>query len=141
MALNECGVIISEKWLRSAEMRPRVLLGAFVTMPNHLHGLVTMKSVGPKVSVPVAKGARSAPLHRQADSLSSFIAGFKAATTRRLNELHGTTGVTIWQRNYHERVVRNSSEWERKRRYILENPMNWPQDDENPDLKKYRHLE
>ena len=40
MHLNELGQIVHEEWLRSADIRPEMVLDAFVVMPNHLHGII-----------------------------------------------------------------------------------------------------
>jgi putative transposase len=37
----------------------------------------------------------------------------------------------IWQRNYYERVIRNQTELERIGTYIIANPGNWAEDEEN----------
>jgi hypothetical protein len=39
----------------------------------------------------------------------------------------------LWQRNYHERIIRNEAELARIRRYIADNPSTWASDPENPD--------
>jgi len=38
----------------------------------------------------------------------------------------------LWQRNYYERILRNESELGIARKYILENPLKWDEDRENP---------
>ncbi|OGR07662.1 MAG: hypothetical protein A2511_16940 [Deltaproteobacteria bacterium RIFOXYD12_FULL_50_9] len=38
----------------------------------------------------------------------------------------------LWQRNYYERIIRNESELHKARQYIVENPMKWDCDRENP---------
>ncbi len=40
-----------------------------------------------------------------------------------------------WQRNYYERVIRSDSELDAIRRYIVENPLKWNEDPENPKKK------
>ena len=40
----------------------------------------------------------------------------------------------LWQRNFYERVVRNERQLNALRQYIMDNPMNWAQDTENPDV-------
>jgi hypothetical protein len=52
--------------------------------------------------------------------------------TKRLNEIQGTPGVPVWQRNYYERVIRDEDELDRVREYILLNPLKWDFDRENP---------
>lgn len=38
----------------------------------------------------------------------------------------------LWQRNYYERIIRNNQELNRIRNYIINNPMNWEFDRNNP---------
>jgi REP element-mobilizing transposase RayT len=38
----------------------------------------------------------------------------------------------LWQRNYHERVIRNETEMNRIRQYITNNPSQWDNDEYNP---------
>jgi putative transposase len=105
MAMNEFGWIVWEEWERSAELRSELQLEIFEVMPNHVHGLVTI--------VPSAVESRTEdqPLRMRSRSLSSFIAGFKSSTTRRISEARGTGSIPIWQRNYYERVVRSEAEF------------------------------
>ena len=37
--------------------------------------------------------------------------------------------VRVWQRNYYERIIRDEKEFNDTRRYIIENPMNWANDE------------
>ena len=39
----------------------------------------------------------------------------------------------LWQRNYYENVIRDENEFNRTRKYILENPLKWDIDVDNPD--------
>ena len=52
--------------------------------------------------------------------------------TTRINQLRGTPGAPIWQRNYYEYVIRNEAALNRVREYILNNPAQWAFDPENP---------
>jgi REP element-mobilizing transposase RayT len=38
----------------------------------------------------------------------------------------------LWQRNYYEHIIRDQADYERIAGYILDNPVNWDQDEENP---------
>jgi hypothetical protein len=64
--------------------------------------------------------------------LGSFIAGLKSAATKRINEIRGTPGLPVWQRNYYEHVIRNEEELDAIRQYIADNPLRWAEDRENP---------
>ena len=41
-------------------------------------------------------------------------------------------GLPIWQRNYYERIIRNEAELNRIVDYIISNPANWIDDENNP---------
>ncbi|MDT7973589.1 MAG: transposase [Armatimonadota bacterium] len=133
MHLNELGKIVWEEWFRSAEIRQEIELlpDEFVAMPNHVHGIVWI------VEFPVGAHGRAplhhAPLQRLPRSLASFIAGFKSATTKRINALRGTPSAPVWQRNYYEHIIRDEKSLNRIRQYIAENPLRWHLDAENPN--------
>ena len=128
--LSEAGRIVNDEWLRSAEVRENVCLDVFQIMPNHLHGIVVFDRADSSNS---DVGAHSrAPFSSQPRSLGSVVAGFKSATTKRINEQRGSPGVPVWQRNYYERVIRNEQELRSVRQYIVDNPAKWAADVENP---------
>jgi REP element-mobilizing transposase RayT len=77
------------------------------------------------------KGARHAPLRAVPRSLSSFIGGFKGATTREFRAMTGDPDGALWQRGYYEHVVRDERDFARIGDYIAHNPMNWQFDQEN----------
>jgi hypothetical protein len=41
----------------------------------------------------------------------------------------------IWQRNYYEHIIRNEDSYQKIRQYILDNPRNWEQDENNLALR------
>ena len=61
-------------------------------------------------------------------SLGSFVAGFKSAATTRINDHRGTPGAPVWQRNYHDVIVRTERHWRNARAYIRRNPAEWDGD-------------
>ena len=146
MVLNPYGKIVWDEWFRTAEIRPYVHLYAqeFVVMPNHIHGIIWIVGDGTETatdSAMVVGATGRSPLHGRSPlpprgplphSLGSFIAGFKSAVTKRINEMRGTSGAPVWQRNYYEHIIRNDASLQRIRRYIAENPLRWHLDRENP---------
>ena len=38
----------------------------------------------------------------------------------------------VWQRNYYEHVIRNETDLNDVREYIVNNPLKWDLDEENP---------
>jgi hypothetical protein len=49
--------------------------------------------------------------------------------------MRGTPGLPVWQRNYYEHIIRNDDELARIREYIVDNPLKWELDRENPSAK------
>ena len=50
-----------------------------------------------------------------ATSVATIVGGYKSAVSRSL-------GAAVWQRGYHDRIVRDAREAANVRRYIAENP-------------------
>jgi len=53
------------------------------------------------------------------------VRSFKSATTKRINEMRHTPEKRVWQRNYHDRIIRDDVEMQRAREYVLLNPTRW----------------
>lgn len=73
----------------------------------------------------------SPPGGTQSGSIGAILQNFKSVATRRVNRITRNSG-TLWQRNYHEEIIRNEKAYENIRRYIVENPLSWDEDEENP---------
>ncbi len=71
------------------------------------------------------------PRGTQSGSIGAILQNFKSVSTRRVNRITQNSG-TLWQRNYHEEIIRNEKAYENIRRYIVENPLSWDEDEENP---------
>ena len=67
-----------------------------------------------------------------------MIGAFKSITTHEYTVGVKDRGWThfpgrLWQRNYYERVIRNDGELHDIREYIVNNPLRWAVDVENPN--------
>jgi putative transposase len=71
--------------------------------------------------MPKANFMEPPTLPTQRKPLGRLIGAFKTVSTKRVNDIRSTPGVTLWQRNFHERVIRNSISWRALRRYIANN--------------------
>jgi len=60
-------------------------------------------------------------LPMQRKPLGRLMGAFKTVSTQRVNDIRSTPGAKLWQRNYHERVIRNSISLRALRRYIANN--------------------
>jgi len=137
MVLNHLGRIVEEEWRRSEALRqPEMQFGTFGVMPNHLHGIVILSA---EDEANGGLGQANSGLHlrdskspRRSRSISSFMAGFKATSTNRINALRGTPGLKVWQDNFYEHIIRNENSYHRIATYIVDNALRWAMDQENP---------
>jgi len=60
--------------------------------------------------------------------LGTVVGGFKSAVARWINPQRATPGEPVWQRNYHEHVIRNEKSLSEIREYIANNPLKWELD-------------
>lgn len=122
--LSSIGRMVEEEWNRTAQIRQEVRLDRYIIMPDHLHGLVTLPSDDEVPERIRLKSLRPGGYCRA--SLSALVGGFKAACTRRFREItHENT--SMWQRNYHERIIRGDGQLDLIREYIRTNPARWEQ--------------
>ena len=146
--LNDVGRVVQGVWDALPVNFLGVELDAFVVMPNHVHGIIILNNVGVQFIAPhkdqgamhpqgVRRGVpgshAATPTQNRAPTLGEIIRAFKARCTHRINQLRGTHGFPVWQRNYYEHVIRSESSLQEIREYISNNPAQWAFDRENPD--------
>jgi len=128
--LSPIGKIARAFWSEIPQHYPNVEIDEFVTMPNHLHGIIVIHGdavVGVQDFEPLQKNTFQHILPR---SIGSILRAYKASVTTRCR----TNGYEYfkWQRNYYEHIIRDENSMNRIRKYILNNPLNWATDENNP---------
>ncbi|MEW6325035.1 MAG: transposase [Nitrospirota bacterium] len=159
MVLNQAGEIVRDEWMHTWDIRPDVWPDYFMVMPNHFHAIVAIvrndrdvsKCRGVLQYAPTTDRIRGDTADRirlasPSCTLGAIVRGFKSATTTRINQMRATPGMPVWQRNYHERIIRKPAEMARIREYIAMNPANWATDENNPayryvgDSRAFHHV-
>lgn len=129
MHLNLYGKIANDFLQAIPEHFARFQLDEFVMMPNHVHAVLRIFDDGNGrrgMAMPCPyNGEFGKPM---AGSLPTVIGSFKSAVTKRINILRDTPGTPVWQRNYHERIIRDELALNNIRRYIQMNPIHWKSD-------------
>ena len=134
MHLNGAGRLVQTVWDGLSQRFPTIELDAFVVMPNHIHGIITVGAplVGAQEGTPDDRATT-----RVAPTVGSIVGAFKSITTNEY--IRGvTTGFRppflgrFWQRNYYEHVIRSEESLNCIRDYIATNPFRWELDRENP---------
>ena len=121
LCLNQYSEIVARCWEELPTHYPTVELDAFVAMPNHIHAIIVLTGTLAPTSPPspnpmpvetLRAGLKPAPTNR---ALSEIVRALKTFSARRINELRGTSGTPVWQRNYYEHVIRNDDDFQRIR--------------------------
>ena len=71
-------------------------------------------------------GVCDTPLRSPSQTIGAIIRGYKSSVTKQL-KLMGYND-TIWQRNYHEHIMRNEQSYIKISNYIIHNPAHWDKD-------------
>ena len=107
MRENELAAIARHVWETIPEHRPFVALDAFVVMPDHIHAVIRL----------CGNDGAGGP------TLGNVVGAFKAAVARGVNLRRNTPGAAVWQRGYHEHIVRDEDDLRRVREYVVTNPL------------------
>ena len=102
------GLIVEEELLHLDSVYANIRLDKFVIMPNHIHLILMIGSDGcgrPQV----------------APTISRVMKQFKGAVTKR-------AGLPLWQKSFHDHVIRNESDYLRIWQYMDTNPLKWEED-------------
>ena len=108
--LTDMGKIV-ENYILSTEHIPGVHVDKFVTMPNHIHLILTIDENG---------GPSRAPAPTN-EMIPHAIGTLKRFVNKEIGE-------NIWQRGFYEHVIRNERDYREIWDYIDGNPARWAED-------------
>jgi REP element-mobilizing transposase RayT len=125
-------------------------------LPNHIHGIIGLKSardsshssqdlgntkgdtsniIVPRkdvqLNVPTKESSKTmSDISPKMGSLPVIVRTYKAAVTTRCR----SDGLNAfeWQSRYYDHIIRDGTDLDRVRMYILNNPVNWESDEDNP---------
>ena len=109
--MNGLGRIAEQDLLEINARYRGVHIDKMVVMPNHIHAIIAIGCENKEGKHP---------------SLNTVIGQYKSGVSRRIHEQ--LPGLTVWQRSYHDRVIRNRAEYEKIWNYIEGNPSKWIDD-------------
>ncbi|WP_198012232.1 transposase [Desulfosarcina sp. BuS5] len=100
-------------------------------MPNHIHGIIEITTVGADSISAKDTGAEidSAPT----PAIPEIVQSFKRHTTIEYIKMVKLNIMPpfekrIWQRNYYEHIIRNEKSYYQIAEYIRNNPLKWQED-------------
>ncbi len=108
---SKIGELVEENFFRLPDRFPEFTLIHFSLLPNHLHFLTMKKNTDRDI----------------AKSLSDLVGAFKSHSDRAVrNEL---PGIKIWQKSFHDHIIRCEKDFQTHWLYIEENVNRWNEDE------------
>ena len=111
MCLNDCGKIAENEILKIPSHYNTVRIDKFVVMPNHVHMIIVINP-----------SERINPFPTETD-IPNVIGKYKAGVTRTVGNAFMRSA--IWQRSYHDHIIRGEADYQKIWQYIDTNPMKW----------------
>ena len=82
-----------------------------IVMPNHIHAIIAIGCENRNIQYP---------------SLNTVVGQYKAGVTRRIRQVMPEK--VVWQRSYHDHIIRSRAEYEQIWQYIGSNAQKWEAD-------------
>ena len=106
--LSPYGKIAEEAINAIPKYYPNVELWQYVVMPNHIHMILFIPyDSGRMISSPT--------------SILTVVGQMKRYASKKI-------GTSIWQRSFHDHIIRGKNDYEKIVKYIYENPVKWQSD-------------
>ncbi len=106
--LNELGIIADQDMKMLPLHYQNIQVDTYVIMPNHIHAIITIEN------------SDNNP------SLDKIIGLYKSGVSRKVKMV--SPNMLIWQRSFHDHVIRNEESYEKIWNYIQNNPEKWKED-------------
>jgi len=127
MELNSAGEMVERIWSKIPCFYKGFLLHDFVVMPNHFHGVIEISFTDEKRTT-----TRGLSLQKQL-TIPEIIHRFKTLTTRKyIDGVYDNNWERfykqLWQRSYHEHIIRSEKSYGKIVHYVQNNPLKWVND-------------
>jgi len=143
MILNDAGRLVQAVWDDIPSHYAGIDTDAFIIMPNHVHGIIVINCRGESrirpgdSHEPNLGDHKDRPYGTTAGSVGRIIQAFKSRVTHEYvmgvrQQMWTPFNGKLWQRNYYEHVIRDEDDLNHIRQYIMDNPSQWTEDEENP---------
>jgi len=156
MILNEYGQIAYDEWTKLPKRFSNFELDVFQIMPNHMHGIIILNdNVGATLAVAqndisqngdgdfnseitmisnekqLQQGQPQGIVPTMNTTVGDIVGAYKSLVANGCLDTFKTKNETmwkLWQRNYHEHIIRNEKSYQTISDYILNNPAKWNDD-------------
>jgi len=106
ITLSEYGKILDDAINNINNIYECVHVDCYVIMPNHMHMIVSILERGRQVAAP---------------TISLVVGNMKRVVSKQI-------GFSLWQKSFHDHIIRSEDDYNRIWKYIDDNPTLWSED-------------
>ena len=118
--------VITENIITDNVITDNVITENIITENVITENIITDNVITENIITDNKSGECNSPLHGPSNNIGAIVRGYKSSVTKQLNLLN--IGCTVWQRNYHEHIIRNEKSYQTIAGYIVNNPSEWNDD-------------
>ena len=108
--LTEYGVFVDALIQKTSSIYTDAIIDKYIIMPNHIHMVISIADNGTRGGASPTKAL-----------IPKIIQSIKSMTTKHF-------GHNLWQRSYHDHIIRNEVDYKQIWHYIDNNPAKWAED-------------
>lgn len=119
--LSSCGEILYSAIMGLEQRFPNIKIDNFVVMPNHVHLMIQLL----EKEGDGQRAHRDTPLQGRSE-LSKVVGYLKMNVSKKIHEIQ--PDLQVWQRSFHDHIIRNQTAYLEIWQYIDENQQKWQED-------------
>ncbi len=108
-----------ERIIKMLPDRFNVSIPKYVVMPNHIHLIIEINNDCEERAI------RESPLQYHRSVIDKMVGFLKMNVSKMI---HTTDNEKIWQRSYHDHIIRDEKDYQKIWEYINTNPLKWELD-------------
>ena len=109
--LNELGMVAKVNIESIPKYYPQITVEKFVVMPNHIHMILVLDNCENIDKMP---------------SVTKVVGQYKMSVTKEIHKRN--KDLQVWQRSFHDHIIRNQEGYNNIWEYIEYNPVKWEED-------------
>ncbi len=113
--LSDYGNIVNDRIVEMNKIYENIMVEKYTILPNHIHLLIHIDN---NVKNKIGTSRTPSPTNV---AIPSFVSTLKRLTNKQIGE-------NIWQRSYHDHIIRNEHDYLEIWQYIENNPKKWQED-------------